>query len=156
VAKIELSNAPGEFTVVDDIYYDFLKLFTWTKHTSGYAYGNVYGKNVYLHRYIARTPKGLFTDHINRDKLDNRKENLRNCTPLENQRNSVKPAGKCGYRGVTIDKRKKTRPYVARIKIDKYHKHLGMFATAKEAALAYNEAALKYHGEFAILNEVLL
>lgn len=73
--RIPLSQ--GWSTVVD--LDDFIPLiqFNWTAHSAGYAYRCGSGKSVMMHRQIMDTPKGMDTDHINRDKLDNRRANLR-------------------------------------------------------------------------------
>jgi hypothetical protein len=150
--EIKLTN--GKITLVDDEHYEYLNQFTWYEHSRGYVQTTMSGnKKVYMHRLINETPKGKVTDHINRDKKDNRKCNLRTCETFQNQQNTVRPLGAIKYRGVTIDKRK-TKPYQARIKINGYHKHIGLFKTEEEAANAYNEYAYVYHGEFAIMNKI--
>jgi HNH endonuclease/AP2 domain len=144
--EIKLTNS-DLVVLVDDEYYEFLNQRNWSLHTSGYAQS---GK-IYMHRMLNNTPRGMVTDHINRNKLDNRIENLRTCTRSQNQQNRVLDLGKVKFRGVTFDKRK--NKYQARIKINGYHQHIGLFKTAEEAAQAYNDYAYIYHGEFAVLNK---
>ena len=107
---------------------------------------------VLLHRMIAAAPEGMEVDHINGDGLDNRRENLRVCTHHENMRARHRAWGSSDYKGVSWHKQiQKWRAFIGsngRIL------HLGCFTDEKEAARAYNEAALKYFGEFAVLNEV--
>jgi len=110
------------------------------------------GKRYLLHRYLMNAPECKVVDHINHNTLDNRKENLRLCTISQNCMNSMKhyKSKTSPYKGVVFENNK----YYAQIRFNKNYKRIGTYETAEEAALAYNEAALKYHGEFAYLNEV--
>ena len=107
-------------------------------------------KRVSMHRLIIDTPPGLVCDHINHNGLDNRKQNLRNCMPLENSRNRqpIKNAAS-RFKGVHLNRNKK---WIAKITADNIRKNLGQFTDEVEAAKAYDRAAKKYHGEFANLN----
>lgn len=91
-----------------------------------------------------RDPGLSLVDHINGDTLDNRAENLRLVSYLENTWNARPIANRTGFPGV------QTQPYgfVARITVNKQRIHLGVFETAEEAALVYDEARRKHHGEF--------
>jgi hypothetical protein len=108
---------------------------------------------VYLHRLIMNAPDGKFVDHINRDVLDNRKENLRLCNNQQNCCNRMR-TNSSGYKGVFKRREKKyTRDrYRAYINLDGKRVNLGTFDTAEEAALAYNKKAIELHGKFASLN----
>jgi hypothetical protein len=93
-------------------------------------------------------PDNMEVDHINTNKLDNRRENLRVCTRQQNNCNTNKRSdNKSGFKGVCFEKRR--QKFVARIRIDGKLKHLGYFATAAAAHEEYKIAAVKYHGEFA-------
>lgn len=96
-------------------------------------------------------PKGFQVDHKDRDKRNPALSNLRLATPRDNLCNSKSRPNRTGYKGVYTNYRK----FQAMIR-DKHgnRTHLGSFKTPEEAALAYNMAAIKYHGEFAILNEI--
>lgn len=106
-----------------------------------------------FHRVILNVQKGFEIDHINGDTLDNRRSNLRICTKSGNMRNrSVSINNIVGYKGVGFIK--KLSKWNARIRVDNKLIYLGLFCSKEDAALAYNEAALKYWGEFARLNEI--
>lgn len=111
-----------------------------------------------LHRVIMGEPKGFEVDHKNGNRFDNRKANLRICTPSQNTCNRDRPKRKLQhkYRGTwhfaKSVGRKLEKPWVARIKIQGKAIYGGYFRTAKEAALAYDQLARKHHGEFARLN----
>jgi len=151
----------GQFAIVDACDYEWLSQWKW-HFSQGYAARHVYQPksgvkrhNVMMHRAINQTPDGLDTDHINGDKLNNRRCNLRSCTKQQNQFNaSPRTKGKSKYKGVyLLTCHKKYQYWIARININGKRKHLGCFKMELDAALAYNEAAIKYYGEFARLNE---
>jgi hypothetical protein len=100
--------------------------------------------------FIMRTPKGMDTDHINRNRWDCRKSNLRICTHQENCWNQGPRANsKSGIKGVH---KNKLGMFVAQIRYGGVKHYLGAFATLEEAGLAYNDAAREHHGEFAYQN----
>lgn len=150
----------GGVTYVDDEYYEELSKHKWYLHIDGYASRRVQKdfirKTIMMHREIMGvSDRGLHTqvDHINHDKLNNTKENLRICTIRENQRNRPKSKrGESIYKGVCRCSRGKY--WRSLIQTQDGRLDLGKFKTQEEAALAYNEAAIKYHGEFAYLNKV--
>jgi len=94
---------------------------------------------------------GELADHINRDKLDCRRENLRLATRSENEANKDK--GKRGYSHYKGVSQTKTGKWKAEITVDKKRIYLGVFIDEWNAAKAYNEAALDSFREFARLNE---
>ena len=148
--KISLSN--GENTLVDDEDYDFLMQWKW-RNTKGYAktYYSKIGKDIPMHRLVANTPIGMLTDHVNGNKLDNRKCNLRICTPAQNCWNAKrKMNGKNIYKG--IRKNKGEKKWLAAITKNGKYIHIGSFTTEIEAAKAYNKKAKELFGEFAKLN----
>jgi hypothetical protein len=96
--------------------------------------------------HSSRPPPGMWVDHKDGIKSNNRISNLRLATPTQNQQNK---AGYGSYsKGVTWRPRYR-KPYQAKIRVNGVRLHLGSFATEAEAAIAYQDACLKYHGEFA-------
>lgn len=118
---------------------------------AGYLRTRVQGKLYFNHRLIWFLHHGTWptvVDHINGDKQDNRIENLRPCTQVENMQNCKnKKNNKTGIKGVTwrADKGK----YRARITVDKKEKFVGYFDKLDEAELAIKQAREGYHKEFA-------
>lgn len=109
-------------------------------------------KTILLHRFITKCPKGKVVDHINHDTLDNRKLNLRICSQRENLMNKSSHKNSTSiYLGVSYCKSRKL--WAAGIKTKDSHINLGRFKSEADAARAYNEAALKYFGEFANINK---
>lgn len=154
--KIRLSQ--GQFTFVDDEGFEELSKYKWSFDGQYCAreekmVNSKRGKKVYLHRQIMGYPLGKQIDHINLNKLDNRRENLRICT-LEQQILNTNPnkRNKSGFKGVSWNKLR--NKWHAQLSIDKKSIYIGYFSTVQEAAKAYNETALKYHGEFARLNQI--
>jgi hypothetical protein len=104
-----------------------------------------------MHRIILSVPPGFQVDHINGNKLDNRRANLRIVTNAQNNQNCGPHRGNSsGFRGVTWDKARGL--WMASICADGCHFNLGRFATAEEAARARDRKAREVHGEFAHLN----
>ncbi len=146
----------GQEVIVDDEWYPILNEWNWYFH-NGYAARDIGGRNnkqhIYMHRYICMAPDGYEVDHINQNKLDNRKENLRVVLPEKNYYNRAKQINNTtGYKGVCYDR--KRNKYMATISYKRKQMNLGRFKTAKEAAKAYNEAAIKLHGDYSCLNQI--
>lgn len=107
-----------------------------------------------LHRFILNAPDGVDIDHENGNGLDCRKSNMRYATKAQNARNArkrLKPATS-RYKGVHRVKSNRKHPWRAIICVNRKPISLGYFAYEWDAALAYDEAARKYFGEFALLN----
>ena len=138
-------------TIIDKEDYDRVKDIKWQLTLTGYTIGNN-GKLMLSHFLLNhKSNRKIFVDHINRNKLDNRKLNLRFCTKSQNACNAEKRKdNKSGYRGVFLHRGK----WVATIAKNKKTYYLGSFNNKNEAAKAYNEGAKKLHGEYACLNVI--
>lgn len=138
--------------VFDKQDFDLIKDHSWSL-TNGYPSSFIKGKFIYLHRLVLNPKTGELIDHINGNKLDNRKENLRLCTNQQNTFNSKKQKN-CSskYKGVCWDKNK--NKWLSQIRINEKHVQIGRYKNEIDAAKAYNEVAKKYFGEFAKLNNI--
>jgi hypothetical protein len=103
-----------------------------------------------MHRLILDTPKGFDTDHLNGDKLDNRRSNLRVATRQQNQANQKAHGGASIFKGVDF----RHGLWQAQIGVNYNRRFLGFFDTQRAAAQAYNEAAIQCFGEYAKLNDL--
>ena len=104
-------------------------------------------RTVYLHHLILPKKKGFEVDHINRDVMDNRRENLRYVTSSQNGMNrGMMKSNTSGYRGVTWDK--KTEKWRARIGLNGKQIWLGYFDDIEEAATAYKKKALELFEQY--------
>jgi hypothetical protein len=133
---MEFPIGKGKFTKVDDEDIPIMmqrKWFSWWCGNRWYAVGGGF----YLHRLINKTPKGMETDHINGDGLDNRKENLRTVTKRENAQNKHIPKTS-KYPGVLWHKGKQR--WRAQIRINGDTKYLGHFKDEVDAFNAYKKA----------------
>jgi hypothetical protein len=141
---------------VDDKNYEWLNQWEWKLDGQGYAVRLVWQNNtcvrIAMHRIINHTQKGMVTDHINHDRLDNREDNLRSCTWQQNcQHRAISKVNKSGIKGVYWNKNlKKWHARIGTTIEGVYkQKHLGFFSSKNLAAKAYKEAAEIYYGEFA-------
>lgn len=125
-------------------YADLLLRYNWYVDPQGYAAASINRKKVKMHILLGYKKY----DHHNRNKLDNRKENLVQCTTQENTRNgSLRSTNKSGFIGVS--QRKDTKRWEARITIDGRGVHLGYFLNKEDAVKARLQAEAEYFKEFA-------
>jgi hypothetical protein len=144
-----------KYAIVDNDDYFKMSLTDWEINKDGYVCSvyHITMPTVRMHRQIMGLKRndGVIVDHINHNKLDNRKCNLRICTNSENIRNSVPHKNKlCKSKGVYYYKGR----FTCRITVDNKMIYLGRFSTERMAAIAYNLAAKKYFKEFSYLNKV--
>lgn len=147
IAKIPLGvNAKQGYAIVDK-EFAWVARYPWYLANTGYPYSNRVPQKL-LHRLVLNTPRGVQTDHINRNKLDNRLGNLRTCTASQNAANAPRRiTNKCGLKGVSFDL--KRGKYYARVHFEKKRYWLGYFDTPQEAHRAYRAKARLVHQEFA-------
>lgn len=147
--KISLSQ--GKSAIVDDQDFEWLNNYTWC-FQHGYAKRNIYingsyskkspkYKVIWMHRLINKTPKGFDTDHIDRNKLNNQRNNLRTVTRSQNKLNvGLSKKNTSGYLGVYFSKVESK--WKAQINWNGKRYSLGTFDNKKEAircrANAYN------------------
>ncbi len=143
----------GLFAKVDDKNFQDLNTHKWFANCNGYAARMVDRRISFMHREVLLTPEGLYTDHINGDRLDNRRCNLRICSNRQNFLNrKLEIRNKSGYKGVCWNKQ--NNKWQAKIEINDKKIYLGFFLNKLEAARAYNVGAKKYFGDFARLNDL--
>lgn len=146
IDKIYLTQ--GKFATVDKEDYDNVIKYQWIFNNRGYVGSGGDGKYILLHRFIMNAPKGKVIDHINGDKLDNRKCNLRICYQIDNIHHQIHISrnNKSGKSGVHWNKAK--NKWVSRI--DAYGKriNLGFYDYLEDAIDARKQAEMKYLGEF--------
>lgn len=155
-ASVEIELTNGLKTLLDRsdaAQFEGKSLFYNKRTRYAYATATVNGvrNNFAIHQIIMRPPAGMYTDHINGDRLDNRRSNLRFVTPGQNRTNSAaKRTNASGYKGVVrsqFDDR-----WVAKIYPDSKPLVIGYFDNPVDAARAYDSKAKELYGEFARTN----
>lgn len=171
-SKNKVNNNGKYFAIVDDDLYDDLIKYNWSISSNGYAQRRIIkpdGKEstISMHRQIMNLTFGNSNcvDHINGNRLDNRKSNLRVCTHTENLHNSkLSKRNKSHAKGVfhqRVEYETKNslvcqHYWRASIMYNRKLIYLGLFSDTDEgfeqAKNTYNKAAIKYYGHFAYLN----
>ena len=158
--KIKLTR--NKWAIVDDEDYEYLNQWKWLCSSVGYAMRHCFDKEkykelgltskkhwqavecIYMHRFINKTSKGFETDHINKNKLDNRKCNLRTVTHSKNLMNTgLWENNTSGYKGISWYKRYKK--WEAKICVNYKQIYLGRFKGLSDAIKARKKAELIYH-----------
>ena len=140
----EFYTTNNEIFLIDIEDVNRVKEYCWCIDSAGYVYCPLL--KIRLHRYIFDCSKGEYIDHISGDKKDNRKSNLRVCTPKQNSHNKRHMSrNKTGTIGVHQNSRGK---YIAQICIDGKTHHLGTFDNLQDAKNARIKAEKELYGEF--------
>jgi len=140
--KIKLTR--GKYALVDNQDYDWLNQWKWHSLSNDYAARNTKNGYIRMHRLIMDAKEGIFVDHINRNKLDNRRKNLRFCNKSENAINSKKRIDgiTSKYKGVSWNaERNKWRSVIF---VNGKQVHLGRFESEYRAYLEYRKAVRLY------------
>jgi hypothetical protein len=140
----------GFYAYVDAADYEALSRHRW-HFNNGYASRRGDNRRIYMHSEIMQPPKGMVVDHIDGNKTNNCRFNLRVCTPEENRRNVAKHAGaRSRFKGVCYDEQSKK--WYAECRLRGKKRSLGHFDSEIEAARAYDRGAVELFGEFVRLN----
>jgi len=153
--KIKLTQ--GKYAMVDDEDYFILKDIGWCAKKGKHGFYAHAWRNkgvITMHKFLINPPNGFQVDHKDGNGLNNQRINLRVATGQMNQANQrLSKANTLGFKGVAkghyIDK------YISHIRVNKKLIHLGVFQTKEEAAKIYDEAAVRYFGEFARTNKMM-
>jgi hypothetical protein len=148
----------GHYAMIDADDLKRVGRYKWCLSRSGhrlYAYRKHRRKSLYRHQFILNPPRGKVVDHIDGNGLNNRRRNLRFCTPQQNAWNQKcrrkKPDASSQYIGVHQPRKQPGKWYI-QIKCGDDRVRLGPFETELQAARARDRKALELHGEFARLN----
>lgn len=155
----EIPLTQGQVAIVDDQDFEFLSQWKWhacKRMVAGQP--TFYAKRTgprpemratYMHRVIANVGEGLEVDHVNGNRLDNRRSNLRPATSTDNKRNCAS-YGSSPFKGVSFHKQR--GKWQVKIKAEGRVHWIGLFVHEADAARAYDAAAIQFFGEFARLN----
>lgn len=151
----------GNIMLVSKCDVEAVKKFKWYLCKSGYpgTYGTCdemikFSRPVSLHQIMhGKLEKGYVVDHINRNKLDNRRENLRVCTAVQNSYNKSKPKNSTGkYKGVTKNGKDTNPTYTACVTKDGVRHEIKDIPTEENAAQIYDMMAEELFGQYAAKN----
>ncbi|QDX93603.1 hypothetical protein EEL30_15635 [Brevibacillus laterosporus] len=156
----EIPLTKGEVAIVDDLDYELLSRYKWHYVSSGYAGRSIHHRDtiarsfVLMHRKIVGAPVGKVVDHINGNKLDNRRSNLRIVDQTKNQANrqQLNRNNKSGFRGVSWSKA--AGKWESSVMFLGKKIYLGIYESPVDAAVAYNTKASELFGDCAQLNDI--
>lgn len=153
----EVPLTRGFVAIVDDEDFDRVSRFRWclqqgAKSRTAYATRREAPNSpkIWMHRWLLDAPDDVQVDHRNGNGLDNRRSNIRLCTPSQNATNRIRTFANKSSSFVGVH-RQRSR-WVARIVVALKRVHLGVFASEIDAARCYDRAALVHHGDFAVTN----
>lgn len=139
----------GRVTLVDTADVPCLAAHHWMYHPTGYTVAAIQGKTVYLHRFLMAAQRGQLVDHIDGDKLNNTRANLRLVTPRQNTQNQrPRRHASSQYKGVS----QRGSRWQARIRVNGTQINLGTFNRECDAAMVYDTAARHFFGDYAHTN----
>lgn len=143
---VEIITKKGQKILVDKEDFDKIKKWSWCVSPQGYAVANINHKVTKINWVLFPKAKGLVQDHINGNKLDNRKSNLRSCTQHQNSMNcGLYKNSTTGFVGVC---KLKNGKYFARIMFNRKEIRIGTFSTLEEAVMERKKAEEKFYGEY--------
>lgn len=147
---VKLSNSNMELICDKDVWFGGANQYCWSLSHVGYAFArsNVTGRPIYFHSLVFPDRKdGMWYDHIDGNRLNNTRNNLRFVTPRENTVNrGISKNNTSGYTGVYWYKRDKKWRAAIRVKGEDIH--LGYFLNKEDAIAARKQAEIKYFGEY--------
>lgn len=147
-------NGQAHTVYVDEQDIALVSKYTWCIGKDGYVVTNVHtstGSTLLLMHRLLMNPGALVVDHVNRDKLDNRRCNLRVCTQSQNTRNKgMYSNNTSGYTGVVKSRTK----YKVQCRLNGVYTHHGTYTTTHAAAIVANIVRRELHGEFSTGNQV--
>jgi len=150
MSEIYIKLTRNQVAIIDEDDNSLINQRSWQYHWHGYAVSHINNKTILMHRLIMNFPKGSI-DHINGNKLDNRKQNLRIATVSQNGANrKLNTKSKSGFKGVTWNKRKRKWSVVIIKEKKKYF--LGYYYDPVEGAKVYDKKAKELFNEYARLN----
>lgn len=153
LARRSYSEEPPHVTIIDADDAGRVEKYRWF-YNSGYAYTRIRGQRVSMQKFLMNRPfsKKVTADHINGDPLDNRKQNLRVCSVMQNLQNKRKYSNGHRFKGVYVAQGRNRTSVYATIRVMGRSINLGAFDTDVEAAFAYDAAAREHFGAFASVN----
>jgi hypothetical protein len=140
----------GKEFLFDKEDYEKIRQHKWYENYDGYVFTKINGVKIFLHRFVLNmqphSGDGIVVDHIDHNKMDNRKSNLRTATISQNKMNNTGYQNTSGFIGVGWHK--SLKKYFVRISINKVETHVGYFEDIKDAVKARLMAEKEHYGEF--------